>query len=238
MQAMISSHASFYNALLPISDANRALTRLGEDETVGRLLSVIQRFGLQDRLGVRLLHKHNDISADEVMYESSSFDSEGFAITTTAIVQSHINSMAPNSWQFVEGRYVPVEFSDPILVSDPHLEIDAFNGLLQEISNVLIETGTANLLGLCLHYSSYVEDHDPFERSAFLEKTDFDNRSNVVRYVSLNDVAFMNSAKTKWRAVQAVDAEGNLVWTTACNCFCSVFPQGGHQGTTTHRYTP
>ena len=237
MEATFGSQAHSYNALLPIADANRALSRFGEEVIVGRLLSVIQRFGLQDKLGIRLLHKHNDILPSEVMYESSLFDLEGFALSTKAVTRAEVSLMVPNSWQLVDGAYVPVEFSDPLLVSDPEVRPETHTEVLREIGLILRETGTESILGPCLHYGSYVESHDPFERSAFLEKTDFDDRANVVRYVDLDDPAFTNSAKTKWRAIQSVDSEGNVVWTTACNCFCSVFPQGGHQGTTTHRYS-
>ncbi|MBD3895946.1 hypothetical protein IEI94_08800 [Halomonas sp. ML-15] len=238
MESIVRSQAHSYNALLTIADANRALSRFDEDATVGRLLSVIQHYELQDKFGIRLLHKHNDILPSEVMYETSFIDSEGFALSTKAVAKSEVTSMVTNSWQFVGGEYLPVEFSDPLLVSDAKVDLEVYADALHEIRLILEETGTEGLLGPCLHYGPHVERHDPFQQSAFLEKTDFEDRANVVRYVDSGDPAFTNSAKTKWRAVQVVDADGNVAWTTACNCFCSVFPQGGHQGTTTHRYNP
>ncbi|GEM_PF-2715795 len=238
MEITYSSQAHSYNALLQVADASLALCRYGGEVTVGRLLSVIQRFGLQDRLGIRLLHKHNDILPTEIMYESSFIDLEGFALSTKAVAYASIGSLVPNSWQFVDGSYVPCEYADPSLVVDPEVDLGTYAEALREVGLILRETGTENLLGLCVHYSSFVDRHDPFERSALLEKTDVEERANVVRYVNRDDPAFTNSAKTKWRAVQSIDSEGNVGWTTACKCFCSVFPEGGHVGTKTHQYNP
>lgn len=238
MHSSIQQEAKSYNSLLPITAANLALVQLGEDEVVGRVLSVIHQAGLGDKLGVRLLHKHNDVFDDEVMHESVSVDDEGFALTTSATKCSEIDAMVPNSWQLVGDEYVPVEFSDPKLIENPLFDLSEHAEVFGAIANILRENSAEHILGPCLNYSSYVDDHAPYEKSAFLEKTDTDSRSNVVRYVELTDPSFVNSAKTKWRAVQVPDETGKLVWTTACNCFCSVSPKGGHEGTTTHRYTP
>lgn len=238
METIVSPRVNSYNTLLPIAAANRALAELGEEKIVGNLLSVIQRFGMEEKLGIRLLHKHNDISADEIMHESAYVDVEGFALTTKAVSRRHAVEVAANSWQLVGTEYLPVEFSDPPLVNSSNFNLAEHAEVLRELAAVLREAGAENLLGPCLHYGAYVDSQAPYLKSAFLEKTDFEDRANIVRFVELGDPAFTNSAKTKWRAVQVTDEAGNQVWTTACNCFCSVFPQGGHQGTKTHRYTP
>ncbi|MBC8647930.1 hypothetical protein GYM54_20615 [Pseudomonas sp. MTM4] len=238
MDAITYAHARSYNALNPISEATRILADLGEEETVGKLLSVIQRYRLQGELGIRLLHKHNDILDDEIMYESALFDTDGFALETKAIPKSECQALVANSWQLTGHVFMPVEFSDPALLVCPSFDIARHPDVLRELAQVLHETGAEYLLGPCLLYGTFVESHAPYQDSAFLEKTDTENRANVVRYVEMKDISFRNSAKTKWRAVQAIDDAGNLFWTTACNCFCSVFPSGGHQGTTSHRYTP
>lgn len=239
MHTVTFPQATLYNSLLPITEANRSLAALGEEDVVGKLLTIIQRAGLQDKLGIRLLHKHNDISDCEIMYETAGIDAEGFALTTRAVDRSLASEAVPNSWQLIGNEYLPVEFSDPRVVGDPGFDLNQHKDVLRELGMELRAAGASKVLGPCLHYGADVEIHSPFIESAFLEKTDFEDRANVVRYVERNDPAFTNSAKTKWRAVQVVDdVSGKAAWTTACNCFCSVFPQGGHQGTTTHRYNP
>jgi len=238
MQELARFDARSYNTLLPIAAANRALTQLGEEEVVGRLLTIIARAGLEDQIGIRLLHKHNDIGDNEVMYETGGVDVEGFALTTMAVPCGDAKRMIPNSWQLVGNAYMPVEFSHPELVADPTFSMSEHAEVFAEIARALRETEAKHLVGPCLHYGRYVKRYDPYEKSALLEKTDSEHRANVVRFVEWDDVSLANSAKTKWRAVQVLDAAGGMVWTTACNCFCSRFPNGKHQGTKTHRYSP
>jgi hypothetical protein len=231
-----ADHSGSYNGLRPISEASRVLNETGGDEVVSRLLGIIAEEGFGDELGIRLLHKHNDIAADEMMVERGIVDEEGFALVTGATVAGGESRAVCNSWQLIGGEFVPVEFShNELIVSgvSPRTMGAVFSRLADEITSL----GVEDLLGPSVNYSDSVNRRAPCENAAFLEKTDEEDRQNVVRYVSRDDVAFQGSAKTKWHAKQILDESGKLIWMTACNCFCSVFPEGGHQGTKTHRYS-
>jgi hypothetical protein len=227
------SNAKVYNKLMEVVAANRAFQERGGEDAVGRYLSIIAEGGLQDHLGIRLLHKHNDLADDEIMLETDVIDGEGFALVTAATPTSRPMPQVCNSWQATPHGYAPIEFSRAELV-DPSFCNHKSRRVLATLADALNADGMADLLGPCVMYSRYVAQYAPLSDAAFLEKTDTTNRANVVRYVVRDDISFQNSAKTKWHAKMTTDAAGRTVWMTACNCFCSVLPEGGHQGTTTH----
>ena len=230
-----AEQAASYNALLPIADAQRAFQKRGGNLAVDTLLSIVADAGAEAVVGIRLLHKHNDISAGEIMLERNEVDDEGFALITSA-VPCDVRPAVCNSWQITERGLVPIEFSQPGIVV-AQFDMREHEDLFCRLSDAIIALGVEDILGPSLNYGAYVEAFAPSSGAAFLEKTDFENRANVVRYVNRSDAEFTNSAKTKWHAKRIVDSTGKATWMTACNCFCSVFPEGGHQGTTTHSYS-
>ena len=81
-----------------------------------RLLSVISVHGLSDKVGIRLLHKHNEIYPDEIMAEDYVIDSNGLGLITKATKISHLSERyVPNSWMLRGNSYIPVEFSEKSL---------------------------------------------------------------------------------------------------------------------------
>lgn len=235
MNVSNSEASRSYNHLLRIAEASRALSRLGGEETVGKILTVIKDEGLEEIIGIRLLHRHNEISEDEVMFESPIVDEEGFALVTAATPLSQVVSMTANCWQSTTSGYIPGEYSDPVLLADAAFVVADHKLIFDRLSEALCDHRVESVLGPCLNYSAEVISRKPEMNAAFLEKTDEDNRANVVRYISIADPSFINSAKTKWLAKRQITDDGVWTWATACTCYCAVFPGGGHQGTKYHR---
>lgn len=223
-----------YNDLIDVSDSSARIEELGGDNFVGNFLSIIAEEGLAHRIGLRLLHKHNDITDDEIMCETLQADEEGPALVTTAVKRSSNVDCTVNSWRFLNNKMVPVEFSDADLLFDD-IDSTALNNLFEKLGKALVDADASDLLGPCVNYAPTVTSLAPNQNSAFLEKTDIKTRSNIVRYVDRESVDFTVSVKTKWLAIRATDEGGEPAWITACTCFCAVFPEGGHQGTTYHR---
>lgn len=234
-QSLESRHVT-YNALLGIAQAGRDLKKLGGREVVDEVLEALAKSRLRDVLAIRLLHKHNDISAREVMFESPLIDDEGFALVTQAVDIQSVDQYCSNSWQLIDDQYVPIEYSMRGLMADPGFSISAHLDDLRDLTATLKSLGVQHLLGPCLNYGNSVLVHRPVADAAFLEKTNEEYRANVLRYVLRDDVSFLNSTETKWAAVRRIDTTGKPGWTAACTCFCSVFPEGGHIGTKTHQY--
>jgi len=239
MVAISAGDSRSYNDLLPIAAAQRAFKERGGEVAVDKLLSIIAEAGAESTVGVRLLHKHNDLDPSEIMYETGTVDEKGFALVTSAVSRGDVRSgPVCNSWCLTGSEFTAVEFSEAHIIA-PESDVTRHENLFHRLADAIVDLKVAAILGPCLNYSSYVEGFAPSPDAAFLEKTDFKNRANVVRYVLRSDAEFSNSAKTKWRAKRITDQIGRATWMTACNCFCSVFPDGsGHQGTTTHTYEP
>ncbi len=227
-----------YNDLLGVADASHALDDLGGEETVGKILSIIKDAGLSSCIGIRLLHKHNDISEAEVMLEAAVTDDEGFALMTSAVPAGNAAGAVSNSWRFTDEGYVPCEFSNSELLVEPKFSIDEHRTTFNHVAEALRDYRAERILGPSINYSEYVKAARPHDNAKFLEKTDVENRANVLRYISLEDPVFRGSVKTKWCIDQTPGVGGEFIWMASCSCFCSVFPQGGHQGTKTHRYNP
>lgn len=171
------------------------------------------------------------------MLETADYDDEGFYLATTATTPSYDYNMEVNSWRFEDDSIIPVEFSDKKLITSP-FNLENHLKLLSLLSEKARELGVEKILGACLNYSDDVQSKIMQSDAAFLEKTSIEKRENLVRPVLRADKEFINSTKTKWYAKKSNNEDGNLSWTTACNCFCSVFPGGGHEGTKTHGYNP
>jgi hypothetical protein len=226
-----------YNDLLPIKEATTYLAQNGGDATVSVVLEKIVELGLGDDIGLRLLHKHNDLAIEELMIEREIFDLEGYALITAAVYKAE-EPIAPNSWRLMaDSTVIPIEFSAVDILCSPNFDLLANKVKLEELRQVLVSLQVEHVLGPCINYDQRVYGGRNVEDVAFLEKTDTENRINVVRPVDRVDPSFTNSAKTKWYAKKIVGLNGNATWITACNCFCSVFPNGGHIGTKTHTYT-
>jgi hypothetical protein len=225
-----------YNRLMQVTHATKYLAEAGGDAVVGPVLEKIAELGLGNEIGLRLLHKHNDLETGEAMVERDFADDEGYALVTS-VTSGGLRDYVPNSWQLTENGFIAIEYSHPDLLCSPHFDITANAEKFSKLYELLSELKLDRVLGPSINYNRNVyQDEDP-TNTAFLEKTDVENRANVVRRVNRHDPSFTNSAKTKWYARRMMDSDGKVRWLTACNCFCSVFPEGGHQGTTTHQYS-
>ncbi len=235
MQHFQTQVADRYNALLGIEEAKRRLDELGGEEMLGRVLSVIGEAGLAESVGIRLLHKHNDVFGEEIMLEAVTEDEDGFALVTKPVAASAANDFVCNSWQLSGDTFVPSEFSDRSVVESPTFEVVEHKTTFNRLAAVLHEYGAESVLGPCLNYSEEVLARRPQEDAKLLERIDSDNRANIVRFALADDPALRTSVKTKWKATRAVDETGKNSWAAACSCTCYAFPETGkHSGTHAH----
>lgn len=65
-----------YNSLLTLDGAREEFKKKNGDAAVKRMLEEIKNFEASDFFGVRLLHKHNDIYNNEIMFEYSQIDGD------------------------------------------------------------------------------------------------------------------------------------------------------------------
>ncbi len=232
---MVSRKVGHYNSLLCVAEADRALNALGGENIVSQILSVFVSAGLEREFGIRLLHKHNDIVSGEVMLERSVVDDAGFALVTRPALSTETGQMLCNSWQLTETGFTPCEYSSTDIVFNPKLDLAETAPVFSLLATALRDFGVESILGPCRNYSECVDAHRPSVESKLLETTDEENRANVVRFVTPDDVGLVQSVKTKWHAEQVEGEVGKLMWAAGCKLVCSIIPETGkHQGTKTH----
>lgn len=237
MQTQSELECRSYNSLSDVADADETIKSRGREQIIHKLLSVILKHGLEEALGIRLLHKHNTIEPHEMMVANSLSDAKGFALVTQATrADSIARKIVPNSWQLVEQGYVASEFSHVHLVETPDVGPATFPAVFVELAEMIKEFDLRNLLGPCLNYSSFVKSHSLGEGSIFLEETDYRERANIVRYVNREDAMTLTTRQTVWVAKREIMAGAKSPrFTTVCECQCSVLPDSGdHQGTHFH----
>jgi hypothetical protein len=111
MFQLSAERSASYDALLTIREAQRAFRERDGDTAVDALLSIVSAAGAESVVGVRLLQKHKDISACEIMLEVDAVDDEGFALVTSAVAYDGVQPVVNNSWRMTQRDFTPVEFS-------------------------------------------------------------------------------------------------------------------------------
>lgn len=221
-----------YNSLLDVAQADECLQLIGRKQALETLLSVIREHQLEKHLGLRLLHKHNEIANGEIMVEESVFDEIGFSLVTRPVHKESLNKdVIPNSWQLTDAGFVPSEYSYAHLLDSPQLMPDRYPEIFSALAKKISDLNLSKLVGPCLNYSSYVEAHRSTAESILFETTNIAERANVLRYADQNEPVLQRTRETKWSAeVMTLNSpENHLI--VAARCVCSVAPEGGHLGT-------
>src|SRR5687768_14173137 len=98
--AMRLGHHEIYNALPGIEQANHAIrVQRSFEGLMGELGTVVLHHELEDTIGIRLLHRHNDIGADEIMAENiEPFDDTKALVTARYRVRELPFDVMPTMW--------------------------------------------------------------------------------------------------------------------------------------------
>jgi hypothetical protein len=194
--------ATYYNRLSTVNVADQDLKRHERDAALEALCSVITSHGLEQYLGIRLLHKHNDIEDGEIMVEDAEFDElAGFTlITQPKPLATQDHSWVANSWRFVNQCYVPSEFSHSRLLEGPTVSPTTEKKCFDQLAVALCDLRLEAILGPSLNVGSAVESQRPAGQTILSEITDEENRRNIVRFVNLSEVDESRVIETSWFA--------------------------------------
>lgn len=243
-----SKDFSQYNDFLDVYSANSLLSSLDKDKSVEKLLKVIQKHNLSHTIGLRLVHRHNAISDNEVMLEDAVFDKRGFALVTKASNASVINTtVVPNSWVLSDAGFAPMEYSRVNLLKRADVSPATEPEFFKELALKLRELGVSNLIGPALMASEFVEDQCPSDTAIMLEESALDDRANVLRFINEDQFSPQSSIETFWSAAPtetetSKPADPDKSTSTdpvspkkVCNRFCPyVQDPPVHQGTYIH----
>lgn len=225
-----------YNGLPDLVSADAMLSERNRHEGVNALLSMIMKHDLSHYVGIRLLHKHNEIVPDEVMAEDYTVDDAGFALITRARTQKELDdNYVANSWTYIDGKFVPVEFSHGLLLKRPDINPHSMQEFFSELAAEIEANDVTGILGPSLLGSDFVDSHRPPGSTMMMEFTAQDDRANVLRFTEAGWQNDGTGVQTHWCWTK----DGSFTEPTmACTRICpSVQNPPKHQGTFIHNQT-
>ncbi len=228
--------SEFYNALPAVELSDDKLNLLGKQKVLNTLCEVIANYGLEEVVGIRLLHNHNIISEDEQMFESAEMDEIGApCLVTSAQKRTAVGNSTANSWMWRNDDFLPVEFSaDEEVVKNENILLDK-SGFFNEFANALKELKVADILGPCVIPRSFYKNHKPPFASMLAETSDTERRANILKYepqIKYDGLALID---TTWRAYKGYN-EVTAGCTVACISISACVRQsdGTHKRETRH----
>jgi hypothetical protein len=244
MKYSTCSHSEIYNGLPDVLVADAKLKAMGKAVTLTPLCEAILKHGLEDRIGIRLLHNHNKIAQDEMMVEQEELNRDGtYCLTTVAVDKaSYATKSYANSWLLRKDGPLPLEYSlDPLVVaqSDELISKDRFIG---EIQQNLEQLDASDLLGLCVLNRRFYEERRPSggKEVQLVETTDGERRANVLKFYCDGRFNLDELIETVWMASRE---EGGLETLLTCTSkpfcsptwviHCNTGNDGKHDGTST-----
>jgi hypothetical protein len=142
---------------------------------------VLVRYQLHEQIGVRLLHRHNELREGEFMIEDAGTLADGTAalITTRQALENPPSELTPTIWKCgPNGEITALEFCTKI-VRDLDGDFFARNKEpFAKFHELVSAHGLEKYLGLCLLAKNALE-HDK-ETSLMVENTDVERVANIV----------------------------------------------------------
>lgn len=156
---------------------NKAKTRVGDlAESINRLGAVIKKYNLQ-YAGVALLHKHFDITDEEILVENETDTKSELSPTSTKMYEE--GTLNSYMWKVTgNGKFAPLEFTasrDEKIINRID-EIRKNSEFLQEFGSLVRELKMDNFLGLTVFHRDHVSAVD----GSTQELSDEVNRTLVV----------------------------------------------------------
>lgn len=199
---MKNLYSENYNSLQDVLIADEELTQIGRDDVLDPLLEIISKHKLQDVVGLRLLHNHNQISTDEIMLELEEINSNENCLTTKAIKISEVKEgYYPNSWA-LDSTLIPLEYSaDSSVKYNSHLILNN-EGFIEEFKIELDKLGVRHLIGLYILNREFFIKGIPGESADYnlVESTDADRRANILKFKKSCEIDRANYIDTVWAA--------------------------------------
>jgi len=213
-------HHVLYNSLADVIDADRHLTLSDRVSVLDDLIDVIRAHKVQDLAGIRLLHRHCSIAADEIMVEQDRDEDRGPTLATRPEHFAGLNRpVTPNSYCFIEGQWQPVEYSDDPIVREAAEHLIERQEFLADFASTLERRGVSDTLGLLVAPRSFYEKAAPAGRPLLVESSYEESRENIVRYHASEDFEQNKLLQTVWLAADSMLAAS---CPTLCSMKCAI----------------
>jgi hypothetical protein len=197
------THAERYNLLADVEPADEQLSALNKAKILNTLSEVICKHGLEEWIGIRLLHRHNGLTGGEIMLEAEDRISEqDLALTTMARSLSGIKQkFAPNSWMAEAGRFFPLEYSQDPAIAQGRDFLEENRDFFKDFEAVLTAYDVTGLLGPCILRRNFFDQRKPAAPAILVETSDETRRANTVRFVEDGQYDWNKMIQTTWTAI-------------------------------------
>jgi len=194
------------------------------------LNDVFVEYGLQDKIGVALLHKHHTLKNGEALVERLY---QNKSVTSVEPV-SDFSHLIPHMWKISFGEKIelwPLEFWDTQFANGENSghfktvleEILQNTKFLLRLATVLKETGTLEILGLQLIHRESLR-----LLPCLNERSSSDSRSSVIEPASHNPAGiipvFWKMKAGRSFCEHCLDPSNDILHKEADNCECACWP--------------
>ncbi len=193
-----------YNGLWTVEEANKQVNRNDYQDKADFLKKsayLLAKYDLKDKLGIRLLHKHNEIESDERMIESEAIVNDEKALITEPVKNSFGNKSVPGVWKIVDGNFYPLEFTNDPLACQLYSDLEIPDGFLNDYRNQVNSSPIGKYLGISIVKRKFFETDNP--ENFPLEYSDAENRSNVIFLRPRREIN--KSIQTSWSFHRNID---------------------------------
>lgn len=214
-------YEAHYNSLPDDVDQQfgRLMFRSNYMGAIEEALHLIHKYDAADFLGVFLLHRHFEATADTIFVERAfvpdAIDHDLVLVTAPMAKNRIADEIAPHRFRIdAKGKLVALEYSSDPLVHRNWARLRGARRLLSALGAKLAELKFGDLLGLGI-YRREAEAGRP--TSVYLEDTDFEKQESVVHALPALPRVSGRLVPTLWTAGDA----GNGCCSQSCVAYCS-----------------
>ncbi|MEA5573493.1 hypothetical protein [Calothrix sp. UHCC 0171] len=218
---LITYEPTVFDRLHKFSDAKHSLAN--HKDVLGELGAVICKYGLQQKLGLTLLHKHFDLSPHERLIESVGDDK----VYINPVAKVNEREIIPYLWKLSSGingenctqnlSWFPLEFQYKSVAQSDDINavesLAANSNFLKEIAIKLQDFGVENVFGLSILHREAIAIA---EGEILVETTDHEKRCFTLAAVNSSEVCKQELTETLWYFT----TEENLGIASQCNSHC------------------
>ncbi|NUF39309.1 hypothetical protein [Acinetobacter lactucae] len=190
---------SSYNSLPGVMKAHSAISLSPNfHSTLEEVGQILANNNLHDLIGISLIHRHNDLSDDEIMFQySEQLNDETIALVTARTKVIDIDGpICPMNWRVnTKDSIEPLEYC---LISDSKLDKNFFTkhqSVFSDVAMVLERNGLEKFLGLSLLRANELGETTPDYIA--VEHTDSKRGANIVTLHQRDES--INLITTLWR---------------------------------------
>lgn len=198
------SHMATYNSLPEVELADTAIKARPDFSTfLENFGDLIRRHGLEDAVGLRLVHRHFPLETkadgkQAVMSESFELvEGVPSLVTKAHEVTSTLLDSYPASWLFTESEEqgIPFELSSDSAIKTARDRIDAATGFFDDARQMIVRDKYASLLSLAiLKRTSLTSDDD----QQVLNEKSREGIGSILQLVHITEVQTEENIQTSW----------------------------------------